>query len=62
MTTPMRIRIAALATAIFIGGLSIAGIAARHQSPPAAKPAQAQSQAAPAASTFGDEELEADEE
>ena len=32
MTDRLRIRIAALATALFIGGLSIAGVGLRHHS------------------------------
>jgi len=68
MTDRVRIRIAALVIAIFIGGLSIAGLAARHQGPAAAQPAQVQaqtqarSQAAPATTTFRDDEAELDED
>lgn len=39
MDNRLRIRIAALASAVFIGGLSVAGIAARHQT--VAQPAAA---------------------
>jgi hypothetical protein len=64
MTNTMRIRIAALVTAIFIGGLSVAGLAVRDhgQGQVAAKPAPAQSRTTQPVPTFGDEELELDED
>jgi hypothetical protein len=68
MTNTMRIRLAALAVAIFIGALSVAGLAIRDHSQVAATPAEAeaQAQAQPRTthqtSTFGDEEVELDED
>jgi hypothetical protein len=66
MTNSMRIRLAALAIAIFIGALSVAGLALRDHGQVAAKApqvqTQAQSQAAPAVSTFGEDEAEFDED
>lgn len=64
VTNSMRIKIAALATAVFIGGLSITGLAVRHHGPATTTPAtaQARSQAAPAVSTFEEGEQELDED
>jgi hypothetical protein len=66
MTNTMRIRLAALAVAIFIGALSVAGLAIRDHSQVAPTPAEAQAQAQPRTthqtSTFGDEEVELDED
>jgi hypothetical protein len=64
MTNSMRIKIALLATAVFVGGLSIAGLAVRHHGPAGTTPAkaQAQTQGAPAVSTFEDGEQELDED
>jgi hypothetical protein len=64
MTNTMRIRLAALVTATFIGALSVAGLAVRGHGhgQVAAKPAQAQPRTTQQVSTFGDEELELDED
>jgi hypothetical protein len=62
MTNTTRIRLAALVTAIFIGALSVAGLAVRDHGQVAAKPAQAQPRTTHQVSTFGDEEVELDED
>jgi hypothetical protein len=62
MTNTMRIRLAALVTAIFIGALSVAGLAARGHGQVAAKPAQAQPRTTEQVSILGGEEPELDED
>jgi hypothetical protein len=68
MTDSMRIRLAALVVAVVVGGLSLAGLAIRDHGAVAGEAgkveAQTQSstQAPPAVPTFGDDEVELDED